>query len=200
MLGGTETIELCQFTLYLLIVKRRDNRFILELMLKLEGRVPASKKDLLEFLSNLGIHTNTISHVPLFTVEDGKELLGDVPGGHCKSLFLRDKKGELWLVVMLGDGRLNMSALQKKLGSGRLSFGTPDLMRGVLGVGPGSVTPFALMNETARDVNVILDRRMLKEELLNYHPLSNDATTTLASKDLLKFIRAVGHEARIIDI
>ena len=93
-----------------------------------------------------------------------------------------------------------MSALQKKLGSGRLSFGTPDLMRGVLGVGPGSVTPFALMNETARDVNVILDRRMLKEELLNYHPLSNDATTTLASKDLLKFIRAVGHEARIIDI
>ena len=73
-------------------------------------------------------------------------------------------------------------------------------MRGVLGVGPGSVTPFALMNETARDVNVILDRRMLKEELLNYHPLSNDATTTLASKDLLKLIRAVGHEGRIIDI
>ena len=123
-----------------------------------------------------------------------------MPGGRCKSLFLKDKKGALWLVVMLGEDRLDTGALQKNLGAARLSFGKPDLMRSVLGVEPGSVTPFAVINETAKAVQVVLQRRMMEMDLLNYHPLRNDATTTISPTDLLKFLTAVGHDPLIIDL
>ena len=160
----------------------------------------ASEQDLYECLNKLEIAVNTIKHAPMFTVEDGKELLEDVPGGHCKTLFLKDKKKNLWLVVMLGNARVDMKTLQKKIGAARLSFANPDLMSQVLGVSPGSVTPFALINKTAKDVSVVLENKMMEEELLNYHPLRNDATTSIRSSDLLKFIHAMGHEPMFVDI
>ena len=162
--------------------------------------MPASEQDLFECLNKLEISITTIEHAPMFTVDDGKEVLVDVPGGHCKTLFLKDKNASLWLVVMLGNARVDMKKLQQTIGAARLSFAKPTLMSQVLGVRPGSVTPFAIINKTAKDVNVVLEVKMMKEELLNYHPLRNDATTSIKSSDLLKFIHAMGHVPIFVDI
>ena len=162
--------------------------------------MPWTQEELLNRLMELGIDAPTVQHRPIYTVEEGKKILGDLQGGRCKSLFLKDKKGALWLVVMLGEDRVDTGALQKNLGAARLSFGKPDLMRSVLGVEPGSVTPFAVINETAKVVQVVLQRRMMAMDLLNYHPLRNDATTTISPKDLLKFLTAMGHDPLVIDL
>ena len=162
--------------------------------------MPASDNNLFDQFAALGIETTTVRHPPMFTVEDGEKLLVDVPGGHCKTLFLKEKKGDLWLVVMLGNIRLDMKLLQKKLGSSRLSFAKPDLMREVLGVEPGAVSSFALLNASARNIKVILDKKMMREKFLNYHPLRNDATTTITASDLLKFIYAMEHTPIILDM
>ena len=162
--------------------------------------MPVTPEQLLERLSALGISTHTVSHPPLFTVADSQQLRGELPGGHCKNLFLKDKKGVLWLVVCLEDAAINMKTLDKRIGSARLSFGNPDLLMEVLGIAPGSVTPFALVNDTERRVNVVLDAAMLEYDLLNYHPLTNERTTAIARDDLLAFIRACGHEPAIVAV
>ena len=162
--------------------------------------MPASDKNLFDQFAVLGIETTTVRHSPMFTVKDGEKELVDIPGGHCKTLFLKDKNQNLWLVVMLGKIRLDMKSLQKKLGSSRLSFAKPDLMWEVLGVEPGAVTPFVILNESARNIKVVLDKKMMKEKLLNYHPLRNDATTTISASDLLKFIYAMEHKPIVLDL
>ena len=160
--------------------------------------MPATESDLFRRLDELGIATETVRHPPVFTVDEARAHRGEIAGGHCKSLFLKDKSGALYLVVMLEEARLDMKAVQAKLGAGRLSFASPDLMRAVLGIDPGSVTPFAVINASAAPVQVVLDAQMLRHARLNYHPLANAATTTIAASDLLKFLRAQGHEPRIV--
>lgn len=162
--------------------------------------MPLSRADLLERLAGLGIKTRTIDHAPVFTVAESTKLERDIEGGHTKNLFLKCKKGNLYLVVALNDARIDLKTLHTKLGSGRLSFGNADLLVEVLGVKPGSVTPFALVNDTGNRVTVVLDEAMMRHDLLNYHPLSNDATTSIARDDLLRFIRACGHEPRILAV
>jgi Ala-tRNA(Pro) deacylase len=162
--------------------------------------MPFSRQDLLDKLAGLGIKTKTIDHDPVFTVAESTKLERDIEGGHTKNLFLKCKKGNLYLVVALNDARIDLKTLHNKLGSGRLSFGNAELLVEVLGVTPGSVTPFALINDRDRRVNVVLDEAMLRHDLLNYHPLSNDATTSIARDDLLRFIRACGHEPRILAV
>ena len=151
-------------------------------------------------LDALGIAHRTSSHPPVFTVAEAAALRGTLPGGHCKSLFLKDKKGGLWLVVALEERRIDLKRLADALGAPRFSFGSAELLGEVLGVRPGSVTPFALANDTARRVSVVLDKGMLDCDPLNYHPLRNDRTTAVTAADLLRFIRSCGHEARIIDL
>jgi Ala-tRNA(Pro) deacylase len=127
-------------------------------------------------------------------------LRGTLPGGHCKSLFLKDRKGGLWLVVVLEDRRLDLNALSARLGAPRFSFGSPALMEEVLGVTPGSVTPFALINDRAHRVAVVLDADMLEHDPLNYHPLENTRTTAIAPGDRVRFLEATGHSPRLVDI
>jgi len=127
-------------------------------------------------------------------------LRGQLPGGHCKSLFLKDKKAGLWLVVALEERRIDLKRVADTLGAPRFSFGNAELLFQVLGVRPGSVTPFALANDTAQRVTVVLDRGMLEQAPLNYHPLENDRTTAIAPGDLLRFIEACGHRPRIVDL
>ncbi len=149
----------------------------------------------------LGIAVATHRHPPLFTVEDSKRLRGDLPGAHCKSLFLKDKKGALWLLVALEDRDVDIKALRRRLGAkGSLSFGKPELLLEILGVAPGSVTPFALINDGARQVTIVLDKAMLEHDPLNYHPLTNQATTAIAAPDLLRFIEDCGHQPVILDL
>ncbi len=157
-----------------------------------------SRQDLFARLASLGIATTTRDHSPVFTVEEARSLRGEIPGGHCKNLFLKDAKGELWLIVCLEDARIDLKRLPERIGSARLSFGRPDLLLEVLGVEPGAVTPFALFNDHARRVNVVLQEAMMAHEQLSYHPMENTATTTIASADLLKFIRACGHDPQIV--
>ncbi len=161
-------------------------------------KMPSSRADLMARFSQLGIKTQTREHPPVFTVEEARELRGQIPGGHCKNLFLKDEKGVVWLIVCLEDSKIDLKAAPARIGSRRLSFGKPPLLMELLGVEPGSVTPFGLINDTENRVTVILEERMMQEPLLNYHPLSNDATTTIAAADLLTFIRSCGHEPRIV--
>jgi Ala-tRNA(Pro) deacylase len=161
-------------------------------------KIALSRADLMARFSALGIKTETREHPPVFTVEEARTLRGEIPGGHCKNLFLKDEKGVVWLIVCLEDAKIDLKSAPAKIGSRRLSFGKPDLLMALLGVEPGSVTPFGLINDSENRITVILEERMMREPLLNYHPLSNDATTTIASSDLVAFIRSCGHEPRIV--
>lgn len=153
--------------------------------------------DLFAFLDRLGIAHATVRHPPLFTVEQSRALRGRIPGGHTKNLFLKAKTGALFLVVALEDAAIDLKRLHHRLGTGRFSFGSADLLRETLGVEPGAVTPFAAINDTARAVTVVLDAAMMRHEMLNYHPLDNAQTTTIGRDDLVKFLQATGHAPRI---
>jgi len=163
-------------------------------------RPAAGREDLERRLAELGIATSTVDHPPVFTVDEARALRGEIAGGHCKNLFLKDKKDAIWLVVCLEEAEINLKRLPAKIGSARLSFGRAELLGEVLGVEPGSVTPFALINDLDRRVNVILEAAMMRHELLNYHPLVNSATMTIRASDLVRFIRACGHEPKVIEL
>jgi Ala-tRNA(Pro) deacylase len=157
-----------------------------------------SPDQLFAYLDGLGIGHQTVQHAPVFTVEEARTLRGKVAGGHTKNLFLRDKKGALFLVVAPEDATIELKSLHRRLGaSGRFSFGSAELMRETLGVDPGSVTPFAAINDRAGRVTVVLDAAMMQEPTLNFHPLVNTGTTTISRQGLLKFLEATGHRPRI---
>ena len=155
--------------------------------------MPASPEDLFNRLETLGIAVTTHDHPPVFTVEEAQRHCAHLPGAHCKSLFLKNKKGALWLAVTLDERRLDIKLLQSALDAGRLSFGKPALLMDVLGVIPGSVTPFALINDRNHLVTVVLDEEMMAAEVANFHPLHNAATTAIAPADLRHFIADCGH-------
>ena len=158
----------------------------------------ASPDDLFAYLDSLGIAHQTVTHAPVFTVEESRGLHSRVPGVHSKNLFLRDKKGTLFLVVASEDAAIELKSLHRALGaSGRFSLGSAELLRETLGVEPGSVTPFAAINDKAGRVTVVLDAAMMAHEVLNFHPLTNTGTTTISRQGLVKFLEATGHPPRI---
>ena len=159
--------------------------------------MPATPDDLFAVLTGLGIAHSTVTHPPLFTVEQSQALRGTIPGGHTKNLFLKDKKDTVFLVVAAEDARIDLKTLHSRLGAARFSFGSADLMRELLGVEPGAVTPFGVINDSDRRVNVVLDATMMEHARLNFHPLANTMTTSIARDDVVKFLRATGHEPRI---
>jgi Ala-tRNA(Pro) deacylase len=160
--------------------------------------MPATPDDLFAYLDRLGITHETVTHPPLFTVEESQALRGKIPGGHSKNLFLRDKKGTLFLVSTLEDAAIELKSLHRALGAnGRFSFGSADLMRETLGIEPGAVTPFAALNDTARRVTMVLDAAMMAQPRLNFHPLRNTMTTTIAGDDLVRFLTETSHPPRV---
>ena len=160
--------------------------------------MPATPDQLFAALDSLAIRHSTVKHPPLFTVEQSRNLRGQIPGGHTKNLFLRDKKYAIYLVVTQEDAEIDLKGLHRRLGAnGRFSFGSADLMREVLGVEPGSVTPFGVINDTEGRVSVVLDAAMMKHQTLNYHPLINTMTTSIGRDDLVKFLESTGHIPRI---
>jgi Ala-tRNA(Pro) deacylase len=155
-------------------------------------------------LAALGIAQRTVEHPPVFTVEEAKSLRGNLPGHHIKNLFLRNKKEEMWLVVVLEDRAIDLKRLGEALGAGRLSFGSPERLRRHLGVEPGSVTPFALINDEAGVVRLALDRGLAGDSPtgagpINAHPLVNTMTTAIALADLLRLFEATGHTPLWLD-
>jgi Ala-tRNA(Pro) deacylase len=146
----------------------------------------------------MGIAHSTVTHPPFFTVEEGREWHDKIPGLHCKNLFIKDRKGGIWHVVLPADKRADLGALEKLLGAPRFSFAKPEVLLEVLQLTPGSVTPFGLINDRARRVRVVLDRHMLDSEWVNFHPLHNAASTTIRSADLVRFVQALGYEPDIV--
>lgn len=156
----------------------------------------ATQSQLFAELDRLGIAHKTITHPPVFTVEEAKALRGAIEGGHTKNLFLKDKHDRLFLCVTLEDVPVDLKALGPLIGAkGRLSFASADRLRAHLGIEPGSVTPLALINDRAHAVTPVLDQAMLEKTPLNFHPLENTATTALSNEALLRFVAAQGHKA-----
>lgn len=164
--------------------------------------MPHSRVDLFARLDALGIAHRTVEHSPIFTVEEGRDLKKSMPGGHSKNLFLKDKNDRLFLAVCHSDTAVDLVSYGKAAGAkGRLSFGRPDLMTATLGVIPGAVTPFALINENATALaEVAVDTALMRWDPVWFHPLENSASTGISPAGLLIFIRACGFEPRLIDL
>ena len=155
--------------------------------------------ELLACLTRLGIDYRTVEHPPLFTVEQSKALRGDLPGGHTKNLFLRNKKGLMWLVTCQEDRPVDLKVLARRLQAGRFSFASAERLQKYLGILPGAVSPFALANDSDRLVQFVMDQALLDYPCLNLHPLSNEMTTSIAPQDLTRFLTHVGHPVQLID-
>jgi Ala-tRNA(Pro) deacylase len=162
--------------------------------------LPTSPDALLEKLTALGIAHKTHAHAPIFTVEEGAEIKASLPGGHTKNLFFKDKSGALFLLCAIGDTQIKVNRLHRALGCKRLSFGKAELMFEKLGVTPGSVTLFSVMNDRENEVTLVLDKTLLDHEIVNFHPMLNTATTAISSRDMLRFCQAVNHSPVILDI
>ena len=158
-----------------------------------------TRETLLDHLAQLGIETETVDHPPLHTVEESQALRGDIPGGHTKNLFLKCKKGTLWLITALEDTPIDLKTLHHKLGSGRLSFGNAQLLDEVLGLTPGAVSTFGVINDTERRVTVVLDEALVRHERINLHPLVNTATTGISRDGVMRFLTACNHPPKIMD-
>lgn len=160
-----------------------------------------SRENLFAFLDRHGIVTSTVEHAALHTVEESQALRGAIPGGHTKNLFLKDKKGTIFLVVAEESRAVDLKTLHKTIGAqGRLSFAGADRMQALLGVLPGSVTAFGVVNDSGHQVRVVLDAGLLAHDRLNCHPLVNTATTTIARDDLLAFLAATGHAPLVVSL
>jgi Ala-tRNA(Pro) deacylase len=157
-----------------------------------------TRDDLLAHLAALGIETETVDHPALFTVEQSQALRGDIPGAHTKNLFLKCKKASLWLVTALEETPVNLKTLHQTLGSGRLSFANADLLMEFLGVTPGAVSTFGVINDAERRVSVVLDEQLMRHDRINLHPLVNTATTGISKQNLIRFLDASGHPPKIM--
>ena len=194
MIGGFSDAVAC---LGLLISAHHSRTFRRQQTITREA-ISATPADLFALFDRLGIEHTTIEHPPFFTVEEGRPWHEKIPGLHCKNLFIKDRKGGIWLVVMPAEKRTDLGRLEKVLGAPRFSFARPDVLQDVLALTPGAVTPFGLINDTQRRVTVILDEEMLGSEWVNLHPLHNAASTTLRSTDLLRFVRVLGYEPIVV--
>ncbi|MGJ3259827.1 MAG: prolyl-tRNA synthetase associated domain-containing protein [Rhodospirillales bacterium] len=158
-----------------------------------------TQETLLRHLENLGIESRTVAHPPVHTVEEAKAHRDGLPGGHTKNLFLKDKKGRMFLVTADEDRAVDLKQLRDMLGAKPLSFASAERLMTYLGVEPGSVTPLAAVNDTGGDVTVALDTSLLAHDLVNVHPLANTATTAMTPEDLIRFLEACGHAPLLLD-
>jgi Ala-tRNA(Pro) deacylase len=160
---------------------------------------PFGRAELLAFLDEIGVAHATLDHPAVFTVSEGHEIKAALPGGHSKNLFLKDKKGQLWLISARQDTVIDLKRLPRVIGSDRLSFGSPELMAEVLGVTPGSVTALALVNDRGRRVRFVLDKALQDSDPVNFHPMTNTATTALPREAFARFLAAIGVVPQVVD-
>ncbi len=163
------------------------------------GRDPFTRAALFAFLDAHGIDHATIDHPPVFRVEEGRAIKAAMPGGHSKNLFLKDARGQLWLISALGDTVIDLKRTPAAIGSAKLSFGSPERLWEALAVRPGSVTALALVNDPGRRVRFVIDAALLACDALNFHPLSNDATTAISHAGFLRFLEALGRAPQPVD-
>lgn len=159
------------------------------------------RTELIEFLDSLAIKTTTRDHEAVFSVGEAAYLKNEIPGGHTKNLFLKDRKNRYFLLTLGDYGIVDLKTLHHKIGaSGRLSFGSAEKLDDYLGLYPGAVSVFGAINDVDHHVTFILDQALMENDCINAHPMTNEATTTIARNDLLTFLRATGHEPQIIEV
>lgn len=158
-----------------------------------------TRADLFSFLDAHGVTHSTLDHPAVFRVGEGEAIKAQLPGAHTKNLFLKDAKGRLWLISASDSTRIDLKRLHPVIDSARLSFGSAELMEETLGVTPGSVTAFGLINDTQRRVRFVLDKTLAEAGLVNFHPLTNTATTTISREGFRTFLQAVGVEPLVVD-
>lgn len=166
----------------------------------LEEDLPTSSEDLFNILETLGISYELHHHEAVFTVAESDKIDAQIKGVHCRNLFLRDKKKKNYLLTLQNATEVDMKKLPDIIDSARLSFGSADRLWQYLGVRPGSVCPFSIMNDKDNQVKILLDKSMMEADIVNYHPLLNTMTVSLKPCDLIKFIESTGHEVHIVDL
>ena len=163
--------------------------------------MPKTPEQLFDFLAELGISVTTVKHPPLYTVADSQALRGEIAGGHTKNLFLKDKKDQYFLLTVEEEATVDLKSVHHLIGaSSRVSFGKPEALMELLGVIPGAVTAFGAINDSEGKVKIVVDADLLANDTVNAHPLTNEATTSIASGDLLRFIRATGHDPLVLKL
>jgi Ala-tRNA(Pro) deacylase len=160
---------------------------------------PATPQDLFAFLNKIGVQHATLEHEAVFRVEEGQAIKAALPGGHTKNLFLKDAKGQIWLICALGGTQIDLKRLPAAIGAARLSFGSAELLYEVLRVQPGSVSLFCLINDAQRRVRLVLDKDLLQAEPVNFHPLTNTATTAISQDGLKRVLEALDIRPLIVD-
>ena len=158
-----------------------------------------TRADLIAFFDAHGVDHDTTDHAAVFRVGEGEGIKDDIPGAHTKNLFLKDAKGRLWLISAQDDTQIDLKRLHTVIGSARLSFGSAELMEQVLGVTPGSVTAFALINDVEHRATFVLDRRLAEAERVNFHPMTNTATTGVSQAGFARFLQALGIAPMVVD-
>jgi Ala-tRNA(Pro) deacylase len=163
--------------------------------------MPKTPDELFAFLTDAGIGVSTKEHPPLYTVADSQALRGDIAGRHTKNLFLKDKKDNFFLVTVGEDAQVDLKTIHQIIGAAsRVSFGNPEKLMEYLGVSPGAVTAFGVINDAEGRVRAVLDEELMQHAIVNAHPLVNVATTSIAPRDLVAFMRATGHEPAILKV
>lgn len=161
---------------------------------------PYYPQNMLNLMDNLQISYQLHTHIPVFTVEEADKVSGDIAGAHIKNLFLRDKRENMFLLSVRTTTTLDLKKLSDLLGTGRFSFGSPERLWTYLGVKPGSVTPLAILNDTAQKVTLILEKGMMDDDLINIHPLDNSMTVGMHPQELMKILENKGISPQIIDL
>ena len=160
--------------------------------------LPTPPERLMATLTSMDISFTTHTHPPLRTVEDAKAFRGDLQGAHIKNLYLRDRKKRNFLLVAEEDKAIDLKALPGLIGSDRLSFGSADRLFEMLGVRPGAVSPFTLINDPNHKVRLVLDANLVDQSCLFAHPLVNDMTLGISGADLMRFFTHTGHDPRLL--
>ena len=168
--------------------------------LLLSGESPATEEQVLQAIAGMGVEQSTFHHAAVFTVAQAKATRGDLGGSHIKNLFLRNKKGRMWLVTCHEDRQIDLKGLGALVGAGRCSFASAERMMKYLGVSPGAVTPLAIINDPTQAVSVVLDQAVLNDDLINVHPLHNAATTSMSPAGLVRYLDEMKHSPTIIDL
>ena len=167
----------------------------------MNNSTPKKPEDLFRFLDDLSIAHSTKNHPPVFTVSESESLRDEIPGGHTKNLFVKDKKDQYFVLTVEERATVDLKAVHKAIGaSSRVSFGKPEKLMEYLGVIPGAVTVFGAFNDTDGNVTFVLDEDLMKHDIINGHPLSNDATTSIGRDDLVRFLKATGHEPLVLKV
>lgn len=162
---------------------------------------PKTAEDFFRFLDSLNISHSTKTHAPVFTVAESESLRDEIPGGHTKNLFVKDKKDQYFVLTVEENATVDLKTVHKVIGaSSRVSFGRPEMLLEYLGVVPGSVTVFGAFNDTGNNVTFVLDEDLMKYDIINGHPLSNDATTSVGRDDLIRFLEATGHTPLVLKV